>query len=114
MTVRSPIVPYLCEAKTCAMPEIVIQYKRKKMLDLLLSLAQYMDFSVVMPEKKTVAARPSAPAKGSSPEFTEVGGVSMIKGTGKLDNAGMQAIFTDAGIDARKLRAEGWDRSTKW
>ncbi|MBK0383786.1 hypothetical protein I5M32_12525 [Pedobacter sp. SD-b] len=75
------------------MPELVIKYKNKKTLEALKSISKYFDFSIIENEK-------------SKPEKLQK--FSIIKGKGKINTLEMEEIFTNANLNAKKLREEAW------
>jgi hypothetical protein len=80
------------------MPELIIKYKNKKTLDLLLDIAKYFDFSIILPAK-------------SKEKKTKVNGVTLIPGDSSIDTSELQGIFSLKNIDAKQLRQKAWKRT---
>ena len=81
------------------MPELVIKYKNKKTLNVLLDISRYFGFSVILPKK----AKPEK-------EF-QLNGVTILAADKTIDVSGFEPVFTGKGIDAKQLRSEAWQRA---
>jgi hypothetical protein len=80
------------------MPEITIKYKNKKTLDALIDFSKYFDFSVVLPNKKTVE------------KISNINGVTIISANKSIDISEIENIFTGKNIIAKKIRKAAWQR----
>ena len=79
------------------MPELIIKYKNKKTLEVLLDISKYFDFSVILPNTK-------------SKKSNQVKGVSIISGDSSIDISDMEEIFSEKNLDAIELRKTAWLR----
>ena len=79
------------------MPELIIKYKSKKTLDVLLDISKYFDFAVILPKTK-------------SKKVTQIKGVSIISGDSSIDIADLQEIFSGKKFNAKELRKTAWLR----
>lgn len=79
------------------MPELIIKYKNKKTLEVLLDISKYFDFSVILPNTK-------------SKKLNQVKGVSIISGDSSIDISDMEEIFSGKNLDAKELRKTAWLR----
>lgn len=86
------------------MKEAIIKYKDSKTLELLKSLARYLDFSISSSKKE----KPSE--KEPKNNYDNINGVPLIPGDSSIDIKALNTIFTGKNLDARKLRTEGWQR----
>jgi len=82
------------------MKEVIIKYKDSKTLELLKSLAEYLDFSVSLTIKNKLPKK----------EYDYINGVPVIRGDSSIDVRKLKAIFTGKNPDPKKLRTEGWER----
>lgn len=82
------------------MKEVTIKYKDSKVLQLLKSLAKYLDFSIAFPKKGKIEKN----------EYEYINGIPVIPGNNTIDIGELSKIFTGKNIEARKLRTEGWQR----
>ncbi|MEI7978020.1 MAG: hypothetical protein ACOYMA_16130 [Bacteroidia bacterium] len=80
------------------MPEITIKYKNKKTLDALIDFSKYFDFSVVLPNKKTVE------------KISNINGVTIISANKSIDISEIENIFTGKNIIAKEIRKAAWQR----
>ena len=80
------------------MPEITIKYKNKKNLDALIDFSKYFDFSVVLPNKKTVE------------KISNINGVTIISANKSIDISEIENIFTGKNIIAKEIRKAAWQR----
>lgn len=80
------------------MPEITIKYKNKKTLDALIDFSKYFDFSVVLPNKKTVE------------KISNINGVTIISANKSIDISEIENIFTSKNIIAKEIRKAAWQR----
>lgn len=78
------------------MPELVIKYKSKKTLEALKDFAKYFHFSVVSPKKEK--------------KNFKIKGVTIIPADKSVDTSGLQAIFSNRNLDAKKIRKEAWKK----
>jgi hypothetical protein len=78
------------------MPEVTVKYKSEKSLQVLKDISKYFDFEV-----KTATPKKATKAKESV----------IVKGRGVTDETirELTAVFTDAKMDAKKLR-KSWRR----
>lgn len=81
------------------MPELVIKYKNKRTLEVLMDLARYFDFSVVVPQN----------VDKSKP--TSINGVQIIPADSSVDTSDLKTIFSAKELDAKQLRTSAWQRS---
>jgi hypothetical protein len=81
------------------MPELVIKYKNKRTLEVLMEFAKYFDFSVVVP------------SKDHDTKVTNINGVTIIPADSSVDTSGLETIFSSKSIDAKKLRTNAWQRN---
>ena len=88
------------------MKEATIKYKDSKTLELLKSLAQYLDFSISFSKKEKPAKKDPKPKNS----YDTINGVPLIPGDSSIDIKALDTIFTGKDLDARKLRTEGWQR----
>lgn len=75
------------------MPEILIKYKKPETLKILKGLAKYLDFQISNGAKKK---RP----------FEDI----IIPGDPTVKPEDLSDIFSDRDLDAKKLRAQAWQR----
>jgi hypothetical protein len=80
------------------MPEITIKYKNKKTLDALIDFSKYFDFSVVLPNKKTVE------------KISNINGVTIISANKSINISEIENIFTGKNIIAKEIRKAAWQR----
>jgi len=81
------------------MPEVIITYKSQKTLDALKDFAKYFDFNISAPKKKSSITK----------ENFVINGVTMVRGSGTIDNTEMNKIFSTNSINAKDLRSK-WQR----
>ena len=80
------------------MPEITIKYKNKKTLEALIDFSKYFDFSVVLPNKKTVE------------KISYINGVEIILADKSIDISETENIFTGKNIISKEVRKTAWQR----
>jgi hypothetical protein len=81
------------------MPELVIKYKSKRTLEVLLDISRYFGFSVILPKKPK-------PEK----EF-QLNGVTILAADKTIDVSELENVFTGKGFDAKQLRSDSWQRA---
>jgi hypothetical protein len=81
------------------MPELVIKYKNKRTLDVLLDISRYFGFSVILPKQ-------TKPEK----EF-QLNGVTILAADKSIDASELETVFTGKSIDAKQLRTDAWQRT---
>ena len=81
------------------MPELIIKYKSKKILEALKDLAKYFNFSIISPSGSRNSGRKI------------INGVTIIPGNSSIDVSELSEIFTGKGLNAKQLRNQAWQRS---
>ena len=81
------------------MPELVIKYKSKKTLNVLMDISQYFGFSVILPNKVKFKK-----------EF-QLNGVTILAADKSIDVSELEAVYTGKSIDAKQLRKDSWQRA---
>jgi hypothetical protein len=82
------------------MKEIIVKYSDSRTLTLLKTLARFFNFSISSPKK----------GKSDKKAYQYVNGVPIIPGDGSVSIKGLNKLFTGKHLNARKLRAEAWQR----
>ncbi len=82
------------------MKEVIVKYKDSKTLEVLKSLAKYFDFSITSAKKSS--------AKKNRYEY--INDIPVVLGDNSIDIKQLNTIFTGKNLDAKKLRAEAWQR----
>jgi hypothetical protein len=78
------------------MPEVIIKYKNRRVLEALKDLSKYFDFTIAS-TKTEVATE-------------EINGVTIILGDPSIAPSKRKAIFTGRNISANELRRSAWNR----
>ena len=82
--------------KIIFMPELVIKYKDKRTLNVLMDLSKYFYFSI------------SAPKSMKEEKYFLINGVAILSGNSTLDTSELEAIFSNKNLDAKTLREKAW------
>ena len=78
------------------MHEVVIKYKNPKTLRALTALGESLGFSIADSEKQ------------EKKEIYHINGIPVERGDPTIDMQDLTTIFTDAGIDAKRIRTKSW------
>ena len=78
------------------MYKVVIEHKNQKTLKALTVLAESLGFSIADPEKQ------------EKKEIYHINGIPVERGDPTIDMQDLTTIFTDAGIDAKRIRTKSW------
>lgn len=81
------------------MREVTIKFKSSKTLELLKSLASYLDFVV------------SSPSSPSPKKPSDKNKVAIIPADNSIDDSELSKIFSGKNINAAALRKTAWQRS---
>ena len=80
------------------MPELLIRYKNKKTLEILLDFARHFNFSIVLP-------------KTGKKKDQQVNGVTILSGDSSVNTSELETIFSRKDLDANQLRKSAWRRT---